>query len=265
MKAAIVLLVSLISLSLQAQEVLDTLYANDQKNIALFFPKPIRQGIVGAPHFVFNYNSEYPQYLGLLKAQPGKESNLLAITSDGQVYAYILKYAQVLPRLNYFIDKSASIGNEKPTTGQKNQAIGDTLIGQNKIDYYQRASEYLLKSKKKVLAKKDNRGVKLELQKIAYFGNEVFLVMELSNHSGINLEIEYLEVYQVGGHPVKKSSYQRLKKEVSFTFHMPESVNNGQSIRFVYVLPKFVLGANDRLLIELQEKNGNRSLSFTHK
>ncbi len=45
--------------------VLDTIYANDTKNVALFFPEPIRQGITGSDNFVFTYNREKEQYFGL--------------------------------------------------------------------------------------------------------------------------------------------------------------------------------------------------------
>src|SRR5690606_5862133 len=88
--------------ALQAQKPLDTIYANDKKNVALFFPESIVQGITGASHFVFSYNREKEQYFGLLQAQPGEESNLLVVTDGGAVYSYILKYADTLPELNYF-------------------------------------------------------------------------------------------------------------------------------------------------------------------
>ena len=65
--------------SAQAIKTLDTIYANDQKNVALFFPEPIRQGITGSDNFVFTYNREKEQYFGLLQAKPGKESNLLVV------------------------------------------------------------------------------------------------------------------------------------------------------------------------------------------
>ncbi|WP_317048430.1 hypothetical protein [Confluentibacter sediminis] len=93
MKIYITLLVWMYSMSISAQQAIDTIYANDQKNVALFFPKPIRQGITGASHFVFTYNREKEQYFGLLQAKPGTESNLLTITNDGKVYSYILKYS----------------------------------------------------------------------------------------------------------------------------------------------------------------------------
>ena len=116
MKIIITFLLLTLCCSVKGQDIktLDTIYANDQKNIALFFPSPIRQGITGSNNFVFTYNREKEQYFGLLQAKPGVISNLLTVTNDGQVYAYILKYADTLSKLNYFISEGESIGNEKP-------------------------------------------------------------------------------------------------------------------------------------------------------
>ena len=50
--------------SMIAQMHIDTIYANEKKNVALFFPNPIRQAITGTSHFVFNYNREKEQYFG---------------------------------------------------------------------------------------------------------------------------------------------------------------------------------------------------------
>ncbi|MDT0651762.1 conjugal transfer protein TraN, partial [Zunongwangia sp. F297] len=93
---------------------LDTIYANDTKNVALFFPEPIRQGITGSDNFVFTYNREEEQYFGLLQAKPGKESNLLVVNRNGSIFSYIVRYKKQLSKLNYFIPLSKSIGNERP-------------------------------------------------------------------------------------------------------------------------------------------------------
>ena len=50
----------------QNDMVLDTIYANNKKNVALFFPNTIRQGITGSDNFVFTYNREKGQYFGLM-------------------------------------------------------------------------------------------------------------------------------------------------------------------------------------------------------
>ncbi|MCB0447603.1 MAG: conjugal transfer protein, partial [Gelidibacter sp.] len=96
MKTILILMLVIFSNSLIAQKALDTIYVNDQKNVAMFFPEPIRQGITGKDNFVFTYNREKAQYFGLLQATPGPDSNLLAITNDGMVYSYILKYKEQL-------------------------------------------------------------------------------------------------------------------------------------------------------------------------
>ncbi|MCF6349183.1 MAG: hypothetical protein L3J20_12945 [Flavobacteriaceae bacterium] len=168
MKTYITFIILTYSMSISAQKTLDTIYVNDQKNVALFFPNPIRQGITGSANFVFTYNREKEQYFGLLQAKPGMVSNLLTVTNDGQVYAYILKYAEKLPKFNYFIEQKESIGNEKPKiripiTEKK---VIDTYA--NRMTYFERFSKYLLKTDHKQIATKRKKGIRLQLQKVAY-------------------------------------------------------------------------------------------------
>ncbi len=260
MKTFITFLLLTFTMSIQAQKPLDTIYANDQKNVALFFPKPIRQGITGASHFVFTYNRETEQYVGLLQAQPGTDSNLLAVTSDGKVYSYILKYSDKLPKLNYLINENESIGDESPTMEILKTENPATATNKDRTAYFQRASEYLLRSGSETIAVKRKKGIRLKLQKMVYDASEVHLVMEVKNKSGIDFEIDYLNVYRTNGNNKRKASYQRLKQKVIYKHKMPHCIIDGQSRRFVYVLPKFVLGDNEKLMLELKELNGSRKV-----
>lgn len=260
MKAIIISFILLGPVSAHAQEVLDTIYANDQKNVALFFPNPVRQGITGAAHFVFTYNREKEQYFGLLQAKPGKNSNLLTVTTDGKVYSYILKYSEKLPRLNYFVDGTSSIGNEKPKINPplKEKTIPDLYT--ERTTYFQKFSDYQLKSRYLPISTKRKKGIKLQLQKMVYNATEVYLVMEITNRSGIDFEIDFLNVYRANGNKKKKASYQRLEQPVSYKHKIPDLIKDGQSGRFVYVLPKFVLGDHEMLEIELKESKGSRAI-----
>ena len=260
MKTFITLLLLAFTISIQAQKPLDTIYANDQKNVALFFPNPIRQGITGISHFVFTYNREKEQYFGLLQAKPGTESNLLAVTSDGKVYSYILKYSEKLTKLNYFIDEDESIGNESPTMEILKTENPATATNKDRTAYFQRASEYLLRSGSETIAVKRKKGIRLKLQKMVYDASEVHLVMEVKNKSGIDFEIDYLNVYRTNGNNKRKASYQRLRQEVVYKYKMPNAIADGKSQRFVFVLPKFVLGDNEKLMLELMERNGSRKV-----
>src|SRR5680860_1345387 len=131
-------------------QILDTIYANDTKNVALFFPEPIRQGVTGADNFVFTYNREKEQYFGLLQAKPGKESNLLVINRNGSIFSYIVMYKKQLSKLNYFIPKASSIGNEKPvaTDTTKVTKVEDSV--DNRTFYYTKFSSYLLERKQRI-------------------------------------------------------------------------------------------------------------------
>ncbi|WP_283636935.1 DUF4138 domain-containing protein [Aquaticitalea lipolytica] len=265
MKAYITLLLLICTTSIVAQQPLDTIYANDNKNVALFFPNPIRQGITGASHFIFTYNREKEQYFGLLQAKPGTESNLLTVTSDGKVYSYILKYAEKLPELNYFINENESIGSELPKI-IKNKPIAKPLNDYaNRITHFQKFSEYLLKSNFEHIETRRKKGIKIQLQKMAYDASEVYLVIEVKNKSGITFEIDYLNVYRTNGNNKRKASYQSLQQDVIYKHKMPYSVTDGKSQRFVYVIPKFVLGDNEKLMLELKELKGSRKVVLETK
>jgi hypothetical protein len=228
--------------------------------VALFFPKPIRQGIVGNEDFVFTYDREQEQYFGLLQAKAGKESNLLAITNDGQVFSYIVKYREQLPKLNYFIKPDESLGNEQPYAVKTKSANVTERIKAEKTRDFQKFSEYLLNSRYKPIATKNKRKIKLQLQKMVYEGSEMYMVLEIKNKSQIDYEVELLEIYKTTGNEKVKSSYQRLPQKILYKHRMPFIVKKGTSNRFVYTLPKDVLGENEKFLIVLMEKNGGRNL-----
>ena len=254
MKTIVIIAIALFTNLVVAQQTLDTIYANEKKNVALFFPEPIRQGITGTPNFVFTYNREKEQYFGLLLATPGTESNLLAITKNGQVYSYILKYKEQLPKLNYFISSNESIGGEQPVV-LKQKPIAQPL---DRIDYFKKFSNHLLKSNFGSIATKRKKGVKLQLQEMVYNASEVYLVLEIKNKSEIDFEVDYVNVSRVNGNKKRKASYQKLLMQVDYKHKMPNTIKVGQSERFVYVMPKFVLGDEEILEVELRERNGNR-------
>ncbi|MFY0715360.1 DUF4138 domain-containing protein [Seonamhaeicola sp. NFXS20] len=258
MKTIYILLTIILSCSLHAQQTLDTLYANNQNTVAVFFPEAIKQAITGAPHFVFTYNRETKQYFGLLQARPGEESNLLVVTDDGLVYSYILKYADELPKFNYFISKTKSIGNEEPLSLIQKPKPKTLDSVYRSVEYYKTFCKNLLNQKPEKIATKQSNGVKIYLQKLVYYNSETYLVMEVSNSSGIAFELDFLKVYRVSGNKKRKASHQRLEIKPIYTYSVPAKISNGQSLRFVYVLPKFVLGNKEKLELELQELNGGR-------
>lgn len=244
----------------KAQEstaVLDTLYGNDKKIVAVFFPEPIRKAVVGGKHYTFNYNREEAQHLGLLQALPGHNGNLLAVTTKGRVYCYILKYADSLSKLNYFLDESKSIGQEKPIIEMSVNTLGlDSL----KMVYYTKYSKFLLNQKPDRLAFNRKDDLILKLHKLVYVNSELFLVIELTNKSMIDFQVDEIKVHRVIGNKKRKSSYQEIPMDTIFTSNTPKIVKAGESKKFVYVLPKYVFEGDERLRIFVDELNGSRTM-----
>lgn len=255
MKTLIIVILICFTNYLGAQNPLDTIYANEHMNVALFFPKPIRQAITGNDHFVFTYNRETPQYFGVLQGRSGTDSNLLTITDDGRVYAYLLKYQKHLTKLNYFLNQENSIGNETPLD-IKPQIDTDSLTEKLKKEgTYKRYCEYLLGLKHETIAVKRTQGMVLKLLKVAYYQDETYLVLEVKNKSGIDFEVDDVRVSVVQGTKKRRASMQRLEREVIYDWGVPKIIRNKEAERFVLMMPKLVLEKYSKLQIEIFELN----------
>ncbi|MDL5512302.1 DUF4138 domain-containing protein [Arenibacter sp. M-2] len=247
----------------QITKAIDTIYANEQMTVSLFFPDPIRQGVTGSSNYAFSFNRERAQYFGLLQATPGGESNLLVVTQNGGVYSYLLRYSQKLEKLNYFIDNSDSIGHER--TGattlphQKMSTVDlDTIPNSDKALDYPKLCAQLLRNPRPFDQIKYKDGVTIRMTKSIYFANDVYVVFEIENGSQIDFEINTLNLYKVNGNSKRKSSYQELLLSPIFQFQRPTVVLKDQSVQFVCVYPKFTLGAREKLVVKLEERKGNR-------
>ncbi len=247
----------------QTPIILDTIYANDQKNVALFFPEPIRQGITGSDNFVFTYNREKEQYFGLLQAKPGKESNLLVVNRNGSVFSYIVKYKNQLDRLNYFVPKSKSIGNEKPIVADSTKVdVFKKELG-NEVYYYQKFCSYLIDRKQRIgRIKKRNEGIVLSIENIVFDKEELYFVIQIENKSTLDYDLNFLKFSVETRQKGKKKSLQRLYQEPIFKYNLPTKVVENETVKLVYVLPKFSINNDRRAVLEINEKNGERNLKL---
>ncbi len=275
-KLVLFFFVSISSLSAGQPKVLDTLYANEQMNLALFFPSEIRQGIVGSEDFAFTYNREKGQSLGLLKAVEGEPSNLLVITVDGKVYSYIVRYAEKLSELNRFISLAESIGNENgrmPSARivEKN-SVHDKVNVKDSLeiptpekesvskDFLTKSCNSMLAGPERMRKIKRKKGMTLTVVNRVYYENLLFVQYEIANKSGIDFDIDSLEFSKVQGSNRKKSSYQQRPMQPIYTHGMPGKVRHGDTVKFVRVYRKATLGDGERFIVILRENLGSREV-----
>ncbi len=266
------------------------LLINDKKNVFLFFPKPIRQGIIGAPHFVFGYNEETPNYLGILKGTNGAATNLLVITTDGQVYSFVVKYAKTLAQYNYFIKREDAIGNENQY-GKKEEAIAakkdmqqqfdngkyQTVFYNNRVPdtsrllyhtdrmlFYKKFCNNLtskkvghIKHKRKSIDK-----VTLHLKDIIYGYNELFFYLEVENNSGTDYDVNFLHISTANANKRRRKSSQTLLLKPIYVYKLYDRIKRKSVDRIVFVLPKFSINKQKKVLIELNELHGERNITL---
>ena len=266
MKNAI-LLVSLIIVSgcLQAQNInfLDTIFANDQKNVAMFFPNPIRQGITGAENFVFTYNREKEQYFGLLQAKPGNSSNLLIINTDGSIFSYIVSYKEQLEKLNYFVSQSKRIGFEQPKFTDKKDSISIGNLFTDKTFYYDKFCSYLLTRKQNIgNIQKAKNGIVLRVENIVFDKEELYFIIQIENKSTLDYDLNFLDISIQTKKQGKKKSVQRILQVPNFKYDVPTRIAEKSIRRIVYVLPKFSIASDKVVVLELNEKNGERNIKL---
>ncbi len=268
MKIIIIFIIVFVhSISIFSQNSLDTIYANDAKTVSLFFPKPIRQGIVGKSHFVFSYNQESHQYFGLLQATPGKDSNLLAITSNGHVYSYILKYAENLSKLNYFITEQESIGNEKPrhevqNTDKSDSVKMDSILPNQSTLYKEACASLMMNPKRKVKRSKIKNRIKLSVTDITYNDNAIYFLMEIENKSIIDYDVNFLRFFITDKLSTRKKSSQTLLKKPVYIHLLPGKIKGNSKSDFVVVFSKFTIGNDKKIMIELNEMIGERDVKL---
>jgi hypothetical protein len=242
---------------------LDTIFANDQKNVALFFPHPIRQGITGADNFVFTYNREKEQYFGLLQAKPGKASNLLVINTNGSIFSYIVSYREQLEKLIHFVPQSESIGFEQPKFTEGSDSTNVANLFTDKTFYYERFCSYLLTRKQKIGSiQKRMHGIVLSLENIVFDKEELYFVVKIENKSSLDYDLNFLDISTQTRKQGKKKSLQQISQLTNFKYNVPTKVDENQIKRMVYVLPKFSLSNDKMVVLELNEKNGERNIKL---
>lgn len=250
----------------QTTPVLDTIYANEQMNVALYFPSPIIQGITGSENFAFTYNRESQQNLGLLQATMGSDSNLLIVDNKGFIFSYILRYKPSLSKLNYFLSDSSSIGNLN-TIGYDDKVAfkaTDSLQGNNEnlLKFFK---FLILRKVKKPIARKKSYDIILSLDDIVFEEDKFYMTIGIKNTSGLDYDLNFLRSYIQTKKMGKKTSMQRLLKVPVYQYRFPEKIEAKSSHRVILVFPKFSLSRDKKFIFELNEKNGERNMKLVIK
>ena len=264
MKAYISLLLGFTVSILNAQSSPEVIYCNEYQNVAIVMDAPISQAVTGSENFIFSYNRTEADSLGLLQGRAGQDSNLVIRTSDGGLYNYILRHKDSLDSFVHFIKPEDRVNHmmKEKATSQVNRELSQSVVAVNTDRYFDKLCNYYLKRNSQELAAVRKHKIKLTVEGMYYYKNNVFVVMEIINRSKIDFKIEDLSLAKLHGVKSRKSSYQKLILKEHYRKGFPELVPIGSKAHFVMVYPKFALGRHEKLLLALSESSGSRYLNL---
>lgn len=272
-----------------------TIFSTKNKNTNLFFPDVIKSGIVGNSNFTFGYKKEGDgSKIGILKSTSGEESNLLVVTSNGNIYSFLIKHVPNIERLNYFIKDSMAIGNENgaiiydnpPEIETPIPPINKREIKENVVDNGSIAAAVKLNDYQTVIDSSSNKNYenncKIELQKkkyysniigvkdriliklkcLTYLDNDLYFTLIIENNSTLDYDINYLNYYTVSKNKKRNTVTQKIPYESKYVYNMPTRILSKEKKEVVFVFEKFTINQNKSLLIEMTEQNGERTVEL---
>jgi conjugative transposon TraN protein len=181
-----------------------------------------------------------------------KQTNLSVVTADGRFYSFVLDYASNPPALNLFLGKDSL--QVKETVSLTGVTVTEDKL-YNAVPLVKRARNFLDLSIKQQRMKASLQGIYIH-KEVMWFK---FLV---KNKSLINFEPGKVRFLVKDKIKAKRTSIQ--EKEIYPLFTYPSSAikyNNKNHI--IIGLSPFTIPKNQKLNIQIEEKNGGRSLLFS--
>ncbi len=222
------------------------------KTTHLVFPVKIKGVDKGSRDILAQKAKGAENILKVKAAREGFQStNLTVITVDGRIYSFLVSYNQDPENLTILIED----GQQRPVA---------TIQGaEGRQDFYKELAATAKNSGPVPSRIKDKKGkVAFRLTGI-YVDRDVLLYgLELDNRSPLDYDLESLRFFIRDKKRAKRTALQLTEVRPVLNLDDTTQVPSGSGHRMVFVLPKFTLASNQRLLIQTKEQNGARHLEL---
>ncbi|MDR6339918.1 conjugative transposon TraN protein [Filimonas zeae] len=188
------------------------------------------------------------------------ETNLSVITGDGRLYSFRVVYAEYPPVLNLsFLPDSIA-----PFTAWPDR-VPAQLSGAPASDETLQADAESAKHAPTFLNKKTEANKVAAALKSIYVKDKVmWFALEVSNHSLLDYQPSFIRFFLKDKKKAKRTTQQET--ELQPVFSEKEIIVEGKTSRTIEIgFPQFTIPAEQRLIIQLGEKNSSRLLELTIK
>jgi hypothetical protein len=277
----------------------DTLQVSKDYKTILVLPESYSFSINGKD---LNFIESFPQsnseqasrivMLGYNDVAPNKidYTNYTVYTNDGLAYDFILELVaipqntrwnltksmvdnsstSILPLKNSKTRSKKVVRNEEQSIAMdslknKNDKIiplSKTLYEENRITYLEKKCENHVSNKGNIARYFEKVGdVFIWLKGVYYDREELYFLVTIENKEPIDLDINFLKSF-IGTNYKQSSSNQKSEFQTLHRFGQPKRIKGNSSATFFLIFDKFTLDRNKHLVLELDERNGNRNLSL---
>lgn len=182
------------------------------------------------------------------------ETNLSVITTDGQLYSYVVNYNEEHPILNKVINYKKTASAVLGITESKNE---------KELHSYAELAFY---DKRKLHHVKDNQyQVKFRLDGVFINENIMYYRLRIVNQSTINYEIDQLRFFIRDQRKVKRTASQEIELLPLYVYNQYTVIEGKTEVCQVFALEKFTIPDKKYLVIQLMEKQGGRHLELQIK
>lgn len=190
----------------------------------------------------------------ILKVKAAREgfppTNLTVITVNGKVYSFLVSYDKDPENLTILI------GNRQPLPVA-------TIPGpEGRQDFFKDLATTVANSEVGTRIKDKKGKVAFRLTGLYVHQDVLLYTLKLDNRSPLDYDVESLRFFIKDKKRVKRTALQLSEVKPVFILNDTNQVQSNYDHRSVFVLPKFTLASNQRLAIEVKEKNGARHLSL---
>jgi conjugative transposon TraN protein len=231
----------------------DSLAIGYSKTTSIVFPYTIKSVDIGSGAVLVQKAKGVENILQIKAAQHDfTETNLTVVTSDGQLYSFVVHYDEQTPVLNLVLNKAKpSLPDYSDVAESENEAVLASYAG---LASYE---------KKEIHGINDSKyGMKLQLNGLFIHENVMYYRVKVENNSNINYDISQLRFFIRDQIKVRRTASQEVEIKPMYILNYTQMIPGQTTVCFVFALAKFTIPEEKYLAIQLMEEKGGRHLKL---
>jgi len=183
---------------------------------------------------------------------PFKQSNLSVVTADGQLFSFLIDYAEYPSHLNLSFYKDSLA---EPVL------LAGGAIPQDEL---QQTAAIISERKPFMRHRVQQQMIKLALGSIHYHQDMLWFAFDITNRSLIDYDIQYIKFFVKDKKRAKRTAEQSKELQPVFV-SLVDKVSGDHPEKVIIALPAFTLSQKQEVRVMLKEKNGGRDLELRLK